>query len=373
MSNGLAYYGFLRVLTRDLIISALLLWAGSGTAAPLPLGLPPLAAPAGNPPSAEKIALGKALFFDKRLSGDGTISCATCHDPKRAFTDGNAVSKGIRGARGTRNAPSLLNVAYASTLFWDGRRDSLEAQAHDPFINPIEQGLHSTDAVIRLLRKDTHYRDNFQRAFAIVPTQITMAHVVKAIASFERSLISADAPFDRYFYGGEQRALSDSARRGFELFRGRAHCTSCHSIQTNGALFTDNAFHTSVIGRYRVDKRLGDLATQVVRARGQNTDAHSARETTSAALDKLILTRPEISELGCFVVTLNPRDIGRFKTPSLRNVAVTGPYMHDGSMTNLSDVVELELYGHGPDKRPTILTPDEKSDLVAFLGSLTSR
>ncbi|MHB8473422.1 MAG: cytochrome-c peroxidase [Gammaproteobacteria bacterium] len=356
------------------IVSALCLGSEFAAAERAPLGLPPVVAPADNPTNAAKIVLGKALFFDKRLSADGTIRCASCHDAKRAFTDGNAVSKGIHGARGTRNAPSLLNVAYATTLFWDGRRNSLEDQANDPFVNPIEHGLGSTDAVVRVVRGDAQYREQFARAFGIVPTQITMAHVVKAIASFERSLISADAPFDRYFYAGEQHALSDSARRGFALFRGRARCVSCHRIEPKWALFTDNAFHTSVIGRYRVDKRLGDLATQVVRARGQNTDAHSARETTSAALDKLILTRPEISELGRFVVTLKPIDIGSFKTPSLRNVAMTGPYMHDGSMTSLSDVVELELYGHGPDSRhPIILTPQEKNDLVEFLKSLTSR
>lgn len=373
--NGLSLYndGFLPVLIRKLIVGMLVLWTGMGTAAPLPLGLPPLITPADNPTTAAKIALGKTLFFDKRLSADGTIRCATCHDARRAFTDGNAVSKGIRGARGTRNAPSLLNVAYATTLFWDGRRASLEDQARDPFINPVEHGFRSADAVARVVRGDARYRAAFRRAFAITPTQITIAPIVQAIASFERSLLTGNAPFDRYFYGGQAQALSDSARRGFELFRGRARCVSCHSIQTNSALFTDNAFHVSVIGRYRVDKRLGDLATQVVRARGQTAPGSPVSQTSSAALDKLILTRPEISELGRFVVTLNPRDIGRFKTPSLRNVAVTGPYMHDGSMTNLRDVVELELYGHGPDKRPIILTPDEKSDLVAFLGALTSR
>ena len=180
---------------------------------PTPLGLPPVIAPRDNPPSRAKVELGKALFFDRRLSADGTIRCASCHDPKRVFTDGNPVSKGVHAARGTRNAPSLINVAYATTLFWDGRRDTLESQVKDPFVNPIEHGLHDQATLVRRIRNDARYRRQFTRVFGIQPQQISMDHVVKAIACFERTLIAGDSPFDRFEYGGDRQALSASARR----------------------------------------------------------------------------------------------------------------------------------------------------------------
>lgn len=341
-------------------LAAALLSIAPGYADTLSLGLPPLPIPADNPLTPAKIALGRAVFMDKRLSADGTISCATCHDPQRAFADGLPVARGQRDASGARNTPTLLNAAYGGAQFWDGRRASLEEQANDPFFNAAEHGFGDHESLLNVIRNDAWYVAAFQQAFEISSAAISMDHVAKAIASFERTLIAGDSPFDRYRYGGDRKALSEQAISGLALFTGRARCQTCHRIGAQSALFTDRAFHRLGVGHKRVESRLADIALQAAKTKRQDIGA-------------AMLDTPELSELGRFMVTLRPADIGRFKTPSLRNVALTAPYMHDGSVKTLEQTVDLELYYRGVEaNRPLILTPRERADLVEFLKSLTS-
>jgi cytochrome c peroxidase len=343
-------------------MSAASLWAAES-----PLGLPPVPVPSDNPQTPEKIALGKRLFEDKRFSADGTVSCATCHDPQKAFTDGLPTSEGIRKLKGTRNAPTVVNAAYYESQFWDGRRASLEEQAKDPLVNPIEHGLPSHAPLLETIRGDGSYPSQFRGVFGVTPQQITMDHVAKAIASFERTLVFGDSPFDRYLFGGDKTALSESAIRGLEIYRTKGRCQDCHTIGQTNATFTDNKFHNIGVGF----KRLGSRATQIA-------NAFRKAKQEGKDIDKAILGDQEISELGRFVVTLRPSDIGGFKTPTLRDIAVTAPYMHDGSLQTLEEVIEI--YNKGGESnpfldsgiRPLSLTDQEKADLVALMKSMTS-
>lgn len=326
------------------------------------LGLPVMHEPAENPSSPQKIALGKRLFFDKGLSADHSISCASCHRPERLFTDGLPRSEGIGRRLGTRNAPSLVNAAFHTSQFWDGRRPNLETQAADPLVNPSEHGFRDHEAVLRYLRKDRTYRRAFSSSFGIAPGQIRIRHVGAALAVFERTLIAGNSPFDRYVFKSDTTALSASAQRGLTLFQGRAQCTNCHRIEPAYALFTDNLFHSLSVGMKRIDQRLARLTMQLARHQEQGGIA-----------DPLILNDPDIAELGRFAVTLEPTAIGEFRTPSLRNVELTAPYMHDGSIATLEDAIEHEMYYRSAARGyPLSLTPDEKQDLAAFLRALTS-
>lgn len=332
--------------------------AASGVAAPL--GLPALQIPAGNPQSPAKVALGERLFHDKRFSADGRISCASCHQPERAFTDGCKVSVGTARRLGTRNAPTVLNAAYFSSQFWDGRRRTLEEQAKEPFLSRNEHGLEEPEELLRVVRGDPGYTKQFSAAFGIAAADITFDQATDALAAFQRTLIAGDSAFDRYYYGGEKGALSPSAERGLALFKGRARCAECHVIGETHALFTDNEFHTLSVGRKKIEKDLAGTATRLA-AMDQR-----ARERT-------VLQQDDLSQLGRFLVTLNPVDIGRFKTPSLRNVALTAPYMHDGSIETLEAAADLEIYYRGIEAgRPLVLTAQEKADLVEFLTALSS-
>lgn len=325
------------------------------------LGLPAIHFPLDNPQTPEKAALGRTLFEDKRLSADGQVSCATCHQAERAFTDGRRVAQGARQQDGTRNAPTLLNSAYLTSMFWDGRRVSLEEQAGDPLINPVEHGLGSHDEVLARVRADAAHAAGFRAAFGVSPAAIRMEHVAKALAAFQRTLVAGDSPFDRYRYGGDVTALSDAQLRGLGLFEGRARCAACHTIGEESALLTDNAFHTLGIGRTNAQPGLADRTTRLALL-------------SPSERDRSIISDPEVAALGRFAVTLKPLDIGRFRTPTLRNVALTAPYMHDGSVATLGEAVEREVYYRGLESgRPLILTPREKADLVAFLEALTSR
>ncbi len=325
-----------------------------------PVGLPPVPIPIDNPQTQDKISLGKRLFHDPQLSANGHISCATCHIAKYFLSDGKRVAEGLKGQRGFRNTPTLLNVAYLSSQFWDGRRISLEQQVLGPLLNPIEHGLTSNDEIINIIRRDVSYIREFKKAFKITSAEISVGHITRAIASFERTLIAGDSPFDRYMYAGDKNALSESASRGLVLFRTRAKCTACHLIEQNYALFSDNQFHRLGIEFKRIESKLATLTTHL------SGLGISVRE-------ELLMHDPDIAELGRFVITLNPADIGAFKTPSLRNVAVTAPYMHNGGVNTLEEAVDMEIYYRGVEaNRPLILTPQEKSDLVEFLKSLTS-
>lgn len=307
-----------------------------------------------------KIELGRKLFFDERLSADGHVSCATCHQPQHAFTDGRAVAVGVFGRTGTRNAPTLLGAALSPTFFWDGRRDTLEAQIGDPFVSANEHGLRDHEALLTIIRQDPAYLETFRRAFGGKKgVAVTLPRVEEAVAAFVRTLSPAeDSAFDR-FKRGDSGALSEAQKRGLTLFQGRAACTSCHFASPEHATFTDGAFHASLLPS-PIAARLPALTSLVV-------------ATPASDRPALISQNAEVAALGRFIVTLDPSDIGKFRTPTLRNVALTGPYFHDGSTAVLGDAVVQEAYVRGGlARRRLILTPADAGDLVAFLESLNS-
>jgi cytochrome c peroxidase len=300
---------------------------------PLPFSLPAgldlhLPAAADIPFSTARVALGRRLFFDPRLSRDGTLSCASCHRPELAFADGRTVPVGIAGAEGKRNTPTLVNRAYGALHFWDGRAASLPAQVLEPIADPLELGLE-VEAAIERLSRDPGYRRAFRQAVGDVPTPAALAAV---LAAYVASIIAGDAPFDRYT-AGDTLALSFEARHGRRLFVGRANCATCHV----GPNFTDERFHNTGVA-WRTD-----------------VPADSGR----------------------YRVTREPRHLGAFKTPTLREVARTAPYMHDGSLATLEEVIEFyDRGGHpnphlDPEIRPLRLLPEEKGALVAFLRTLS--
>ncbi len=346
----------------------------SGIAMAQPLGLPPLPIPADNPQTPEKIQLGDKLFNDTRFSSTGDVSCATCHDPQKAFTDSPLVtSEGINKLTGTRNAPTVINSAYFTKFFWDGRSPDLEDQAQHPIINPVEMGLANHDPVLAIVRTDPEYIAAFRKAFNKEPLQVTMREVQQAIASFERTLISGDSPFDQWYFGKQQNAISEQAKRGFDVFINKGRCVSCHTIEQDHALFTDNRFHNIGVGVNRIQADIGTLAPAFLKAKAEGVD-----------VDKAVLTNPKASELGRFAVTDMLDELGSFKTSTLRNVAMTAPFMHDGSLKTLRDVVEHYNNGGITNKadpvndflsggiRPLNLSDQEMTDLVAFLETLTS-
>ena len=339
-----------------------------------PLGLPPVPIPADNPQTPDKIALGDKLFNDKRFSSSGEVSCATCHDPAKAFTDSPlAVSEGINKLRGTRNAPTVINSAYYKLFFWDGRSLDMEDQAQHPIVNPVEMGLVNHDPVLQIVRTDPDYVARFKKVFNKEGEQITLKEVQQAIASFERTLVSGDSPFDRWHYGGDEKAVSDQVKRGFDVFLNKGRCVSCHTVEQDYATFTDNRFHNIGVGINRIQDDVPKFAPAFLTAKAAGTD-----------VDKAVLTNPKVSELGRFAVTEALDEIGAFKTSTLRNVAVTAPFMHDGSLKTLRDVVEHYNNGGVTNKndrvndflsggiRPLNLPEDQISDLVAFMESLTS-
>lgn len=302
-----------------------------------PLGLPPVPIPANNPPTADTIALGRRLFYDKRLSKDNTLACANCHNPQFDFTDGLQFSKGVGGATGVRNAPTLLNVAYQPLQFWDGRALSLEQQAASPMADPIEMN-QSHKVSVSKLESDATYRAMFRKAFGT--EDITLGRIENALASFERTLLSGNSPFDRYMYGGDKNALTPQQIRGLAIFMNpkKGNCAACHTINSNYALFTDGKFHN-------IGEGVEDDGT--------------------------------FKDIGRFHQTGIVTDKGSFKTPTLRNVAQTAPYMHDGSLPTLRRVIDFYA-GEGNsnpylDKEITSihLTGQDRADLVEFLKSLT--
>lgn len=348
------------------MIAILGAWAGIAHAEPaktgllVPLGLPPMVIPADNPSTHERIDLGRKLFADATLSADGTVGCATCHDPERAFTDGRKVALGIHGKPGTRNTPSLLNAGYNASQFWDGRRPTLESQVLEPFINPGEHALVRLADLSARVRAKRIYRALFASAFGAAAARIGPELIARVLAAYVRSLVTADSPADRFLFRGDRAALTGAAVHGLELFRGRAQCVSCHQIAERDALYTDGRFHSLAVGFEQLAPKLAAVAKQ-------------AADAPRDVMDRLIQTDPDVAALGRFNVTLEPGDLGRFKTPSLRNVALTGPYMHDGSIETLEDAVDYEIYYRSQAMgRPLVLTPAERKDLIAFLHGLTS-
>jgi len=338
-----------------------------------PLGLPPVPVPANNPQTAEKITLGDKLFHDASLSADGKVSCATCHDKAKGFTDNLRVSKGFRGLTGTRNAPTVINSAYMKTLFLDGREPDLEGQSTQPPINPVEGGLPDHAAQLELVRANPEYVVAFKTVFGVDREHITMTEVSRAIASFERTIIAGDSPFDRYYYGGEKDALDAAQIRGLKVFLEQGRCVSCHRIEQTQALFMDNRFHNIGVGFKRIRGKEAATAAAFLQSKHGGAD-----------VDHTVLTDENMSEVGRFAVTENPTQVGAFKTSTLRNIELTQPYMHDGSLETLEDVVDFYNNG-GRDKdtdplsgfqsggiRPLDLSDEQKKDLVAFLKALTS-
>ena len=347
-----------------LVAVAAALGAGEALELPVPAGVLPPEVPADNPPTAAKVALCQKLYFDTRLSTDGTVACVTCHDPRHGFADGRGrpTSAGVGGALGTRNAPTVLNAAFLATQFWDGRAPTLEAQAVQPLVNPIEHGFKDPAAVLAKLRTLGEYPPLFQQAFG--HPELTLERVGQSIATFERTLLSLDAPIDR-FLAGDAKAISASARRGWELFNGKGRCNTCHGRIDVLPLFTDDLFHNIGVGVERVDFDAVSRKAAAAVERG-------------ASVDQLALTNDQASELGRFLVTRETKDLGAFKTPQLRNVALTAPYMHDGREGTLRDVILFYDRGGNPNPyldggmRPLSLTDQEKDDLVALLETFTS-
>lgn len=304
--------------------------------------LPDVVYPEGNPYSPEKELLGKQLFFDPRLSRSGSIACASCHDPQLGWGDGRTHAFGHERREGKRNAMTILNTAYVEHFFWDGRAVSLEDQIHFPIADTLEMNMPLTE-LTRKLNGITGYREAFQQVFG--QDTITVAHIQQAIATFERSVVSRKSRFD-YFLEGKTDILSDEELHGLHLFRTKARCINCH----HGALFSDNKFHN-------------------------NGQSHLGRPT---------------EDLGKFMITGDTADVGKFRTPSLRDVVFTGPYLHHGNVSELAEILEMydnAMPQHIPKKYlndplypqkdvllDTLhLTDSEKHDLMAFLGSISTR
>jgi cytochrome c peroxidase len=297
----------------------------------VPLGLPPVPVPADNPMTQAKVELGKRLYFDKRLSKDESLSCATCHDPKTAWAEHKPVSEGIHGQKGERNAPTVINAAYMSSQFWDGRAKTLEDQALGPITNPIEMGMESMDSAVENIADDADYKARFQAVFG---TEITQEGMSKAIAAFERTVLSGNSPYDR-FRNGDESALTEAQKRGWEIFDGKGQCSTCHSPPT----FSSGRFYNAGVGM--------DAA---------KPDEGRKKETGKDS------------------------DLGKFRVPALREVANTAPYFHNGSAATLADAVQLMASG-GKDNpnlssmikavREAQLTDQDKKDLVEFLKALS--
>lgn len=296
----------------------------------VPLGLPPVPTPDDNPTTPEKVELGKLLYFDKRVSKDGTVSCATCHDPTMAWAEREPTSTGIGQQKGGRNSPTVINAAYATSQFWDGRAKTLEEQATGPVENPIEMG-HNMEAVVETFSKIPEYQERFKKVFG---TGVTKDGFAKAIAAFERTVLSGDSPYDRYV-NGDEKALTAAQKRGWNLFR--ENCSACHKEP----LFSTYRFFNAGVG----------------------ASAPDADEGRKKATGK-------------------ESDLGKFRVPSLRDVAETGPYFHDGSIAKLEDAVALMANG-GKDNpnlsdmlkslRETSLSEKDRQDITEFLKGLSGK
>jgi cytochrome c peroxidase len=330
-----------------------------------PAGITRASAPMADPRTTAEVLLGEKLFFEPRLSVNGTVACATCHDPAWGFTDRLQIAVGVKGRVGQRNSPSVLNALYNRFQFWDGRARTLQQQAALPLTNPVEMAQPTADAAAAAIADDRGYQQDFRTAFGRAPNATDL---VQAIAAYERTQFSFNAPFDR-FTAGDQSAISESAKRGWTLFNGKARCNSCHGLPDEAAdpaLFTDRGFHNIGVGVAQ-----HDVVRLACRAETQ-VNAQSPLELDRAAL------MTDLTALGRYLVTRRPADIAAFKTPGLRNVMITAPYFHDGSHTTLWDVVDH--YNKGGEANPWLdpaiqplgLTDPEIDDLVEFLATLTS-
>lgn len=356
----------MRPYAARVVLAALLALAPPAVrpAPPVPLGLPAPPVTADIPRHAAAIDLGRQLFFDRRLSANGSMSCAMCHVPEQGFAStASQRAVGLAGTSLQRNAPSLLNVAWRPLLFWDGRAASLVTQAWLPLLHADEMGNASVAEVLARLRALPDYRGRFEQAFGgRGPDAQTVG---QALAAFETTLVAGDSRFDRWRYAG-QDTLTPRERAGYALFTGRARCMQCHRIDEHSALWADGQFHVTGAGQAPERQR----AVRVTLAPGVHT------EIPQDALASV--TSPKSPDLGRFEVTHNPADRHAFRTPSLRDVARTSPYMHDGSLPTLEAVVDFYARGGGdvPGKSallvPLALSEEDRAALVAFLRALDS-
>ena len=329
------------------------------------LGLPALDTDEG-PPDKLKIQLGRKLFYDRRLSRNKTMSCAMCHIPEQGFTS-NELSRpiGFEGRNVRRNAPTILNIAFAKTLFHDARENTLAQQAWSPLLAPNEMNNASVGAVIETIRASPDYAGLFEKAFKQPPD---MLNIGLALAQYQRSLISGDSRFDRWYYGRQRNALNTAEISGFQLFMGKGRCAACHTIGEQFALFSDGLLHNTGVGyRYSMVQPPDTIPVQLAPG-------------VTATVKRDVITsvgEPRLNDLGRYEITLDPADRWKYRTPTLRNIALTAPYMHNGEFRSLPDVVAFYNSGGHPHEllspmiKPLDLSVQEQADLVAFLNSLT--
>jgi len=332
----------------------------------IPLGLPPLPVPKNNPITADKIALGRKLFYDRRLSLNNTFSCAMCHIPEQGFTHHEmATAVGVEGRSVRRNSPTIYNIGYASRLFHDGRENSLEQQVWGPLLAHNEMANPSIGYVIDKIKSLSDYDGLFEKVFSKSPD---MLNIGQAIASYERSLNSANSAFDQWFFAKKADAVNQAVKRGYQLFTGKAGCRACHTLNENSAIFTDNQLHNTGIGyresMYKAPQKQTVQVAPGVFIEVDSQDLSAIRET-------------KMNDLGRYEITQDPQDRWKYKTPGLRNIALTAPYMHNGSLSTLEEVIRF--YNQGgvdnetldPRIKPLNLTEIEIGDLVEFLQALT--
>lgn len=331
-----------------------------------PLGLPTVPSPPDNPLTEAKISLGRKLFYDRRLSQNNTISCGLCHIPDQGFTSNEmATAVGMEGRTVRRNSPTLYNIAYATALFHDGRETALEQQVWGPLLAHNEMANPSIGYVVEKIKRNADYQGLFEQAFG---KPASMETIGMALAGYERTLNSANSEFDRWYYRHEKQALDAKAQRGFQLFTGKAGCAACHTVTEKYALFTDNGLHNTGVG---YEDAMGKATT--------SRRVQLAPGVYAEVADSLIksVSEAKANDLGRYEVTQDPADRWKYRTPSLRNISLTAPYMHNGSLATLEQV--LEFYNRGgianenldPLIKPLHLSASELADLAAFLRALT--
>ncbi|WP_230473491.1 cytochrome-c peroxidase [Dyella choica] len=311
---------------------------------------------------AQRIALGKQLFNNPHLSADGKVRCASCHMPEKDYTDGRQVAVGVNGRTGTRNTPSLMTLADAqeTSFFWDGRRSALDQAVLDPLTNPVEMGLHDRAELLQHVQQDPAYAPAFERAFPEAKPAISSEHIAAALVDYVRSLRSPESAYDRHAAHNDKTALSPRALLGLALFQGKGRCAECHRLEGTPAMLTDHTYHRTGVGLDAITTNLPTLTEEVIK-----------RSLQGGAVGNRVATHADEAQLGRFNITQDPADIGLFRTPSLRDVSHTAPYMHDGSVATLDDAIDREVYyrslqaGH-----PLQLSVEERENLKAFLQSL---
>ena len=310
----------------------------------------------------DRIALGQQLFNDPHLSADGSIRCASCHIPEKGYVDRRRVAIGVFGKQGTRNTPSLAALAASQddTFFWDGRRSVLDQAVLDPLTNPVEMGLRDQADMLHRIASNPGYDEEFVRAFPNAGVHLTSQEVAVALVDYVRSLKLPESAYDRFALHGDTSALSPRAQSGLAIFKSKGHCADCHLLQGDPPMLTDHGYHRTGVGLDAISQNLPELTQGVI-----------ARSLQGGDIGNRVATHADEAQLGRFNATQNPADIGLFRTPSLRGVASTAPYMHGGSIATLDDAIDREVYyrslqsGH-----PLQLTVEERAELKAFLQAL---